>query len=70
MAMLASAAEQSKWFVLRDHQTGYCWPALLVRINDGYPHGFANRAGGPYDTEAQALERRQVLMSQGTCRQE
>jgi hypothetical protein len=65
-----SADEHAQWFVLRDQQTGYCWPALLVAIDGGYVHGSAQRAGGPYDREAKALERREALNTLGTCNQE
>jgi hypothetical protein len=63
------AQEQARWFLLRDHQLGTCWPALLVRIGSSYAHGFAQIAGGPYDTEETALERRKVLQEIGTCQQ-
>lgn len=68
-SVAASAQEQPKWFVLRDQQTGYCRTALLVKIASYYPHGFAGIAGGPYDTEEQALERQRALADQGTCQQ-
>ena len=61
--------ELPKWFVLRDHQIETCWPALLVKIDGIYRHGFAQTAGGPYDTEEQALERRRALQENGTCLQ-
>lgn len=63
------AQESPKWFVLRDHAIGTCWTALLIRIDGTYPHGFAQTAGGPYDTEDQALERRRALQETGTCAQ-
>lgn len=64
-----AAQELPKWFVLRDHQIGTCWPALLVTIDGAYAHGFAQRAGGPYDTQEQAFERRKALQESGTCSQ-
>ncbi len=67
LAQTAPAQEQAKWFLLRDHQLGTCWPALLVRISGSYVHGFAQTAGGPYDTREQAAERRKALQENGTC---
>lgn len=61
------AQEQAKWFVLRDQQIGTCWAALLVKIDGSYRHGFARTAGGPYDTEEEALEREKALQETGTC---
>jgi hypothetical protein len=60
--------EQAKWFVLRNHEIGNCWTAVLVRINSQYTNAFEQRAGGPYDTEAQAIERQKSLENQGVCR--
>ena len=68
-AQTAPAQEQAKWFLLRDHQLGTCWVALLVKIDGAYAHGFAQRAGGPYDTQEQAAERRKALQETGTCSQ-
>jgi len=71
LAQLTASAtqEQPKWFLLRDHQIGSCWPALLIKIDGVYRHGFAQTAGGPYDTEEQAIERRKALQETGTCQQ-
>ena len=69
LAQTTPAQEQPKWFVLRDHEIGTCWPALLVKIDGSYRHGFATTAGGPYDTEEQAAERRKALQETGTCQQ-
>jgi hypothetical protein len=66
-ALAASAQEQPKWFVLRDQQTGYCRTAFLAKIANYYPHGFSGVAGGPYDTEQQALDRQGILVVQGVC---
>jgi hypothetical protein len=66
-AATAVAQEEPKWFVLRDHQIAACWPALLVKINGAYRHGFAQTAGGPYDSEEQALERLKILQTAGVC---
>ncbi len=63
------AQEQPKWFVLRDHLIGSCWTALVVKFDGSYRHGFAQTAGGPYDTEEQALQRRKALQESGTCDQ-
>jgi hypothetical protein len=65
----SAAQEQPKWFVLRDHQTGACWLALLIKIDGVFRHGFAQTAGGPYDTEELATERRKALQETGTCQQ-
>jgi hypothetical protein len=59
--------EEPKWFVLRDHQVGACWTALLVKIDGTYRHGFAQTAGGPYATEEQALQRRKALQETRAC---
>ena len=63
----AFAQAQSKWFVLRNHELGTCWTATLVRIDGQYTSTFERKAGGPYATEAQALERQKALEIQGTC---
>jgi hypothetical protein len=63
----AVAQEEPKWFVLRDHQIAACWPELLVKVNGAYRHGFAQTAGGPFDTEEQAIERLKTLQSAGVC---
>jgi hypothetical protein len=62
-----SAEEPSKWFVLRNHEVGNCWTATLVRIDGQYINTFEQKAGGPYDTEHQALERMRSLSDEGTC---
>ena len=64
-----ASPEPAKWFVLRDHQIAECWVALLVKIDGQYRHGFAQSAGGPYDTQEQAAERRKTLQETGTCQQ-
>lgn len=66
---IPAAQEQPRWFVLRDQQIGTCWAALLIKVDGTYRHGFARPAGGPYDTEAQALERWKALQETGTCQQ-
>jgi len=63
----ASAQTESKWFVLRNQEVGNCWTATLVRIDGQYTSTFERKAGGPYDTEAQALERQKVLENEGAC---
>jgi hypothetical protein len=63
----ALAQEEPKWFVLRDHQIAACWPELLIKVSGAYRHGFAQTAGGPYDTEQQAVERLKTLQSAGVC---
>jgi hypothetical protein len=63
----ALAQEQAKWFVLRNHEVGNCWTAVLIRIDGQYINTFAQKAGGPYDTEEQALQRVKALEDQGTC---
>ena len=66
-AVTAAFAAKSKWFVLRNHELGTCWTATLVRIDGQYTSTFERKAGGPYATEAQALERQKALEIQGTC---
>ena len=60
-------AQEGKWFVLRNHQIGNCWTAVLIRIDGQYINTFEQKAGGPYDTEEQALQRQKALEDQGTC---
>ena len=61
------AQSESKWFVLRNHEVGNCWTATLVRVDGQYARTFEQKAGGPYDTEAQAAERQKTLENEGTC---
>ena len=63
------AEEQVKWFVLRNSEVGNCWTAVLIKIDGQYINTFERKAGGPYATEAQALERQKALENQGTCQQ-
>lgn len=60
--------ENAKWFVVRNDSTGDCWSAMLIQINGEYAHGFAQLAGGPYDTKEDALAREKQLEQNGTCR--
>ena len=69
-ASAVSVAERAKWFVLRNHEVGNCWTETLVRINGQYTNTFEQKAGGPYDTEAQALERQKILEVQSACRRD
>ena len=66
----ALAQEQAKWFVLRNHEVGNCWTAILIRIDGQYINTFAQKAGGPYDTEEEALQRQKALEDQGTCQKQ
>jgi hypothetical protein len=61
------AQAQAKWFVLRNHEVGNCWTAVLIRIDGQYINTFEQKAGGPYDTEEEALARQNALENQGTC---
>jgi hypothetical protein len=61
------AQGESRWFVLRNHEIGTCWTATLVRIDGQYINAFEQKAGGPYDTEQQALARLNSLSDEGTC---
>jgi hypothetical protein len=63
----ATAQEQPKWFVLRDHQIGSCWTQLLIKVAGEYRHSYAQTAGGPYDTREQAFARKEALQETGTC---
>ena len=65
----AFAQEQAKWFVLRNHEVESCWTATLIRIDGQYINTFEQRAGGPYDTEEEALGRLRALEGQGICQQ-
>ena len=65
--MPALAQGEGKWFVLRNHEVETCWTAVLIRIDGQYINTFEQRAGGPYDTEEQALVRQTALEQQGTC---
>jgi hypothetical protein len=42
----ASAEGQFKWFVLRNHEVGNCWTAVLIRIDGQYINTFEQKAGG------------------------
>ena len=64
----ANAQENAKWFVVRHDQTGDCWTALLIEVNGAYRHEFAQTAGGPYDSKAEALQREKQLEQEGTCK--
>ena len=63
----ANAQDSGRWFLLRNHTTGTCWPSVLITINGQYQHAFAQKAGGPYATEAQARARQKELAKDGTC---
>ena len=65
--VLLFAQGQGKWFVLRNHEVGNCWTATLARVDGQYASTFEQKAGGPYDTEAQAIDRQKSLEDQGTC---
>ena len=60
-------SEAARWFVLREGQTGYCRPALLIHMDGVYQHGASLLAGGPYETQAQAMARLQQLIDTRTC---
>ena len=62
-----TAEETSKWFVLRNHEVGYCWTTTLIRIDGQYINTFEQKAGRPYETQAQALDRQKSLENEGTC---
>ena len=66
-ALPTAAQVQAKWFVLRNHEVGNCWTATLVRIDGQYTSTFEQKAGGPYDTEVQAVERQKTLENEGAC---
>jgi hypothetical protein len=67
VAQPKAPAEDAKWFVVRDKDSGHCWPSLLIRIDGQYQHGTTLLAGGPFDTKAKASERIKVLATQGSC---
>jgi hypothetical protein len=58
---------ESRWFVLRNPELGMCWTATLVRIDGQYTNMFERKAGGPCDTQEQALLRLNSLSDHGTC---
>ncbi|WP_346909302.1 hypothetical protein [uncultured Roseibium sp.] len=54
--------ETAKWFVLRQDHAGTCTIRMLTDLDGGYHHSANwNIAGGPYDTQQQALDRKQAL---------
>jgi hypothetical protein len=61
------AQGEARWFVLRNHEVGNCWTATLIRIDGQYINTFEQKAGGPYETEEQALARLKSLSDEGTC---
>ena len=61
------ALAETQWFVLRNHEVGNCWTATLARLHGQYTNTFEQKAGGPYDTEDQALARLKALSDEGTC---
>jgi hypothetical protein len=61
------AQGEARWFVLRNHEVGNCWTATLIRIDGQYINTFEQKAGGPYETEEQALARLKSLSDKGTC---
>jgi hypothetical protein len=63
----AVPATQPRWYVLRDHQTGYCWAA---NVPAGYRRAFAQTAGGPFAAEEQARDRMHALQSAAACQPE
>jgi hypothetical protein len=67
LAAPAYPQEQAKWFVLRNHEVGNCWTAVLIRIDGEHTNTFEQKAGGPYDTEQQALERLKFLQTAQAC---
>jgi hypothetical protein len=67
MALPLSAQGEGKWFVLRNHEVGNCWTATFTQVDGQYANTFGQKAGGPYDTEAQAVDRQKTLENQGAC---
>jgi len=63
----ALANENAKWFVLRSENPVSCRPALLISINGDYRFAYAQKAGGPYETKAEALKREKELVIKGNC---
>jgi hypothetical protein len=60
--------ETTGWFVLRQEKAGACTTALLSDADGGYHHSRNWLvAGGPFDTEQQALDRIKTLQLNGTC---
>jgi hypothetical protein len=67
LAAPALAQTNAEWFVLRNHEVGNCWTATLVQIDGQYTNTFEQKAGGPYETQEQALARLRELSREATC---
>ncbi len=63
----AAAPQAAKWFVLRHGKTGYCQTALLVSIGGDYRSRSNLKAGGPFNTQDEALKEKQALEAEGIC---
>jgi len=70
LAATAAHAHPPKWFVLRQHQTGYCWVESLGSLDDAYRPTFAQTAGGPFAHQEQALERLDGLRGLAACQRD
>jgi len=64
-----AAGTDAKWFVLRREGGDGCWTARLISLNGQYASGTALKAGGPFDTEAEAEQRMADLTTAGVCRE-
>lgn len=56
-----------KWFVLRHGKTGYCQTALLISIGGDYRSRTYLKAGGPYDTQEEAVRQKEALEAETIC---
>lgn len=63
----AVAAEDGKWFVLRNPNGSQCWTAVVIQVSGQYATGSALIAGGPYDSREKAEQRLADLAVRGTC---
>ena len=62
-----AAQLSAKWFVLRHDKTGYCQTALLISVGGDYRSRSWLKAGGPYNTQAEALEQKETLKAESIC---
>ena len=59
--------QTAKWFVLRHGTTGYCQTVRLISIGGDYRRRSSLKAGGPYDTQEQALGEKETLEAERIC---
>ena len=62
-----AGGESAKWFVLRHGKTGFCQTALLITVGGDYRARSSLKAGGPYDTQEEALRQKEILEAESIC---